>query len=202
MSDTTDVIEHHLIIEFVFRQRRSWGFPRTRYPVQGVPFKFGVRIENPTSRPFPGATISNFQGGSHTSSMGFLSHNVIAAPSLNPGDATILWIDSAETDLEGPIWLSCDVRAIEASHSVVTFQRERTSGNVSRFGDLNKWGDGGYIQRKMELLQAQTNVLLLILTALMFLDAVVGLKAMLQFVARGVGSLFSVLGAALMKLTG
>src|SRR5258705_505134 len=49
--------EFHLLVEPLFKVRRWW--PRPAFPIQNVPFAFGLRITNQSERPFPGGALTN-----------------------------------------------------------------------------------------------------------------------------------------------
>jgi hypothetical protein len=58
---------------------------------------------------------------------------------------------------------------------------------------LNKWGSTVYVEGKAASLQAKTNSYILVLTLVTVLEAVFGLKNILQWTAQLLASLFSVL---------
>jgi hypothetical protein len=47
---------------------------------------------------------------------------------------------------------------------------------------INTWGKIIYIQPRLELLQARTNILVFILTAIVFVDSLIGIKV----IAKGI----------------
>jgi hypothetical protein len=45
-------VEYDLLVEPVFKVRRHW--PQPEFPIQNVPFRFGLRFTNMGEKPFPG----------------------------------------------------------------------------------------------------------------------------------------------------
>lgn len=65
---------------------------------------------------------------------------------------------------------------------IETYQCDKNTGTISKYGPLNKWADPLYIEGKFELEQSRTNLLILILTVLTFLEGLFGIKEVVYWV--------------------
>jgi hypothetical protein len=176
----TAPVEHNLLIEFLFRNQGSLLYRRLKFPIQHVPFRFGVRITNIGAIPFVGATITGFKISSDPLSSSYEVDKQVAVRALNPNESVDIWLGGTTPLMEGTCWVSCVLSPTVPGNVIKTFQKDAVTGAIEAFLQANnQWGDGLYIQRQMELLQARTNTLILLLTGLMFVDAVFGLRIVL-----------------------
>lgn len=170
--------QHKILIEFIFRINRKFSFKKFRFPIQNQPFEFGLRIKNNDNKIFPGCTIKKFQIISlDNKDLRHEFEEEFSIRKLNPDEKLeIWWPEPLSTYLEGRIWLSCSVIPNEPSkEEIETYQCDRNTGVISKY-KLNLWGDSSYIEGKFELEQSRTNLLILFLTILTFLEGLFGLK--------------------------
>ena len=160
------------------------------HAIQNVPFELIFCVTNREDRVFPGATIG------HTTisagQAGVFTHKIkkeLAIGPLNPGETKTLHFDTMTTPLEGAVWIACPVTPINKTYEIETYQRDFGTGAITKYeGPVNRWGDGWFVRRRTELLQARTNLLLLILAGLTLLEGIVGLKALSGAIFGGIGS--------------
>ena len=189
-QDQDQKTEDKLQIECVFRQwtkPRKWlPFAQPSSPIRGLPFRFGLRIKNINNRPFSGATIHNWKIGTVSSygdnigllgGSGGLAHRSdieVNIQPLNPDESETLWIEMVTPGFDGPGVVSCDLRPADESHRISAFQKS-TSGEPSRVADENHWLNTLYIEDRLVRLQVRSNQLILLLTAIIFIQGVWGL---------------------------
>ncbi len=150
-------VEHHLLLEFIFRVSSGFMYKRSKFPVQHVPFKFGVRITNILNIPFPGTTLAQFTIRCAPSLSEYRSDKAVAIRALNPNQSLEVWLGEMTPVMEGSVWVSCSLTPSAAGHVIKTFQKDENTGVIeSSLQPDNNWGDAGYIQRQMELLQTRT----------------------------------------------
>lgn len=180
---TPEKTEDRLVIQFVFEHLdwrfRWWPFHKQPHPVRGIPLRYGIRVQNVGNKAFPGATVSNFYIGSRAADLATYSTNEPAIPSLNPGESKTLWLESGILSMEGNVWVSCDLAPHDPLREIVAFQAgslQAGSPESVRGARRNSWRDSEYVEQKLALLQTRTNNLICLLTALIFMDAVLGLN--------------------------
>ncbi len=182
------LIEHHLLIEFIFKNKK-FLYKRHKFPIQNSPFIWGFRIKNISTLPFPGGTLSNSKIISPSGST-YVSNKTFALQALNPNEHVEVWFGEIILHMEGEIGLECSIDGKAADQNIKIFQILQNSGEIEKCDlGINRWVQVDYIQRQMELLQANTNLLILFLTGLIFYEAVFGIKKTLLFVLSLLGDL-------------
>ena len=175
---TPEKTEDRLSIQFVFDHLdwrfKWWSFGKQRHPVRGTPLRYGIQIKNVGSKAFPGATVSNFTIRNLANTLHARAAKEPMIPPLNPGDSKTLWVDGGMLPMEGTVWVSCDLAPHDPSREIVAFQAGDAEKSLSV--GRNGWGDSEYVEQKLVILQARTNNLICLLTALIFMDAVFGLN--------------------------
>ncbi len=194
VTPPTPQIEYKILVEPIFELSGGFfarGYRRLRhfvrrllkrgkleFPVQNHPFRLGLDISNLGNQPSPPCRLRNIQigkveeGGLRT----FLREE-FHVDNLNPNERTRLWIGSLTTPAEGVVWVSAELIPQTPNAYVTTFQRDQGTGQIDTSpGVTNNWGVGWFIQPRLELQQARTNNLIALLTLLLVLEAVFGLK--------------------------
>ena len=183
---------YRLLIEPACRRRGRFWHREHRYPIQNAPFEFHLRFTNRDDKVFPGATVTGILV--HAGQAAVFSHRVMktfGVGPLNPGDTIDILVDRMITPLEGPIWLACRLTPSKDHCVIETYQRDQGTGDITACGEpANAWGDGWFVQRQMELQQARTNLLLILLATLALVEGVVGLGTIAQAIVRAIGSIF------------
>ena len=191
--------QHHLLVE-VSCVRRGRVFRRDRrYPVQNQPCDVVLLVTNNGTRVFPGAVLTDVRisKGTHVG----LLHQFMtefATGTLNPGQSARFSVGPLTSPLEDAVWIAASVRPATSAYSIKTYQRDAATREIMSYdGSLNAWGNSWFIQRQSEVQQARTNLLLLIIAVLTFVDAVFGLKWLMAELVKVVGSVFVWLGRLL-----
>ena len=195
MADNAD----NIALEFIFTQKVGLFLGKQPWPVQGIPFRFGLRATNVGQQPFPGATIGSLGITHKESGLRIFSSNQVAISLLNPEQSVDIWADEAVSELQGAMWLSCDVKASDTTRAVTTFQRYAGKQNVP-FEHANAWGNIIYVQPKLELLQARTNLLVFALTIIVTIDSIIGLRVIVNFIFALLAELFTGIASLLNTL--
>jgi hypothetical protein len=116
-------------------------------------------------------------------------------PALNPGqEIDLWWPDPMTPAIRGSGWIQCSVIPKESTIQIKTYQVDSYSKKPQSYKQINRWGEVLLIRGELEEAQAKTNILLLILTILMFSDGVWGLDKIVKFIINGIGWLLSFLG--------
>ena len=160
------------------------------HAIQNAPFELILYVTNREDRVFPGATIGHIT--ITPGEAGVIKHTIMkefAIGPLNPGQAKTLHIDTMTTPLEGTVWVECPVTPINTTYEIETYQRDSVTGEIEKYsGPVNTWGKGWFIERRTELLQARTNLLLVILAGLTVLEGVVGLRTITDAILGSIGN--------------
>jgi hypothetical protein len=162
-------------------------------PVQREALQVYVKITNISSKICKGIRITNsvFKFQSH--GIDAQIYNEVQVPLLNPKQSIELKLDNITFNLDGSCWFSCDIIPESEEQEILSFQYDSNHDADSSFKDMNKWGSTVYVKGKAASLQAKTNSYILVLTLVTVLEAVFGLKNILQWTAQLLASLFSVL---------
>jgi len=184
-----------LRIEFIHRptKRRWLKFRKYPFPVQNVPFEFGFKITNISKKPFGGAEVSNVILNFKNSGFEYCSDEVPHIRALNPSESFDLYFDKNTSLEEGPVWVKCTLKPTTKNSIIHTYQHDKNHNSDGKYEGTNSWGDSTFIQGKLELLQTNTNFQILALTIVTVLEAVFGLKNILQALFGAISQLFSLL---------
>ncbi len=150
------------------------------FPVQNRPFRLGLDVTNVGSQVSPPCRVTGVQvGKAEPGGFRTLIREEFQIPNLNPRHTTRLWIGNMTTPIEGVVWVSAEVTPQAPNAYIKSFQKDQGTGEIEASGSVvNGWGVGWFIQPRLELQQARTNNLIALLTLLLVLEAVVGLKNM------------------------
>jgi len=186
-------VEYVLLIEPLFKVRGLW--PKPSFPIQNEPFALGLRLTNKSEQPFPGCTLRDVsfrdtgEGG-----VGTTSHNEYTIQMLKPDQSTDIWTGNWTERTEGQVWLGCYLRPATPNTVIKTLSRDPSTGDIGRWPVDNGWSYVWFIQRKMDVQQARTNNLIMLLTLLLVLDSVFGLKNMAVLLLHLVVGAFAKIG--------
>jgi len=72
--------------------------------------------------------------------------------------------------------VGCSLVPAAPNIEITTYQVDASSGDVSPYQQINEWGNVWFMQRQMEVQQARTNNLIMLLTLLLVLETLFGLK--------------------------
>jgi hypothetical protein len=146
--------------------------------IQGKPFFIGLTIKNINETPFLGCSINNLRlESAENKSLVKTFSETLEVRLLNPNEQIkIWWPNAVSIDLYGLVWINCSLSPKTQGDQIFTYQKDEITGTEEKYDYANQWGDSLYFKSAFENEQIKTNRLLLILTILMFLDAVLGLK--------------------------
>lgn len=189
--------EYKIQIEFIFEKNLKL-FKKAKHVIQNKPYKYGLRIKNIDTKNSPKARVYNFNVRPSDSGMKIenFAHEEFSLKELNPGEEIELWWpDLLTTVFQGGAWVSCDVEPIDLTASkFATYQYDIHCKKEFKNREHNQWGDGFIIRGQLEQQQALTNILMFVLTLLVFFDGVWGLGNIFKF-------LFKVMGIIFLKLS-
>jgi hypothetical protein len=126
-------IKDTLLLEFIFKQKVGILLGKQNWPVQGIPFDYGLKITNRGDKPFPGATILAFAMTQQESTMSISSSNQLLVSSLNPLQSTELWVDTGTSEIQGALWLSCSLKPFDDTREIETLQRDPGTNVFSKY---------------------------------------------------------------------
>ncbi|MBP9771750.1 MAG: hypothetical protein KBD16_02380 [Candidatus Pacebacteria bacterium] len=195
--------QYELVIEFIFKSSNKFGFGKGKFPVQNRPFKIGLRIENTGKKHFPGGKVKDLSIKPGQTAARFITHKIseeYGIPELNPKETKESWLLDFCTTLEGQVWLECTLNANDGG-GVVTHQREQHTGNIIE-NFQNGWGVDVYIESERKKQNDRSNLLLLVLAILTFLDALFGLKNVMKVTLKFFGEVFIGLGNSILSIIG
>ncbi len=197
--------DYKLVIECIFKiPNRSFSFfSKPKFPIQNEIFEIGLKIKNIGDNVFPGARFKGLRVRS-AESKGIYEQidKEFSISEVNPGEEKQIWMGKMTTYLAGLVWISGDVEPQEAgTQRIITFQKERGT-NQSVNPSTNSWGNSHFIQSTAERESGYTNFLILLLTILLFLETLVGLKKIAIFCLSLIGGLFSFIGTFITSLVG
>lgn len=173
---TPDMVEHELIIEFIFSIQRKFTLKKFEFPLQNHPFKYGLLIKNKKDIVFPGATLKDFTIFTiQNEELKDITRKEFSIRSLNPDEEIKIWFGQITTFMQGLIWINCNIVPNEKHEIIRTYQVDKHE-QISRHETINEWGNSYFIQGQYELQQARTNMLIVILTSVTLLEGVFGLK--------------------------
>ncbi|EEY46607.1 hypothetical protein NMT24_003443 [Vibrio cholerae] len=184
-----------LRIEIIYKTRAS-RFSAEKVihePVQGKPVIVLLRVSNLSNKICKGFkvvdAVFHFQSDEVVTSV---DHNV-QVPPINPKSSIDVELDHLTFNLGGACWFSCSLEPDSKEQEFVTFQHDRNHDKDALFKNLNAWGEILYIEGRLASLQAETNRYILILTIITVLEAVFGLKNLLNWGAVLLSTIFGYL---------
>jgi hypothetical protein len=186
--------ESKLRLEFIHKSTKSIRvYKKHPYPVQNIPFEYGIRATNIGSIVFQGAVVKDFKMDLSAAKVCTMS---IAEPQikvLNPGESTEVYFDKYTSPHEGSVWITCDLLPLKKGHIIKTFQFDTNHNMDSPTPKNNSWSNSSFIQGQMELLQIRTNALILVLTAITVLEAIFGLEEIFKNISQLLSFCFALL---------
>jgi len=166
-------MDKELLIETLF-------FPNN-IPIQNQPFKIGFRVENKGEElllkcSFENIKIISGDGRSVTTTL----EDKLQINNLVSGEMKDVWINSSiSTPLYG---LASIYLGIASEEKIVTYQKDRITGDTSKYKMPNKWEEVFYIESILENSQKKTNKILIILTFIMsLLTLIMAMPALKEF---------------------
>jgi hypothetical protein len=202
MSTVSQNMQHELEIEFVFGNQKNRFFKFPNHLVQSHPVRFGLQIKNIDTKPNCPGKISNLSiKSSEGNTVVHTADEVFALPVINPGDKiTLWWPEKLNALIKGVAWVDCNIIPDMPNVEFKTFQFDRLTGVRSKGSRQNAWGNALIIRGDLEEQQSITNLLILILTILVFLDGVWGLKDIFYWLAKELGGWFILVGNSFLKI--
>jgi len=191
---------HEISVEFIFEVKSILPFRKIEFPIQNRPFRWGLRIKNIGNNIFPGATLKALEMRSMEHKE--LYHRVpkeFNVSTLNPDNEIELWVDDLKTYLEGLVWIQCDIVPLETTNKITTFQIEEHTRKLTS-PKTNNWGNASFIQSQNQVQSTHTNFLLLILTLLIFVEGLLGIKNIVVFILDWTSKFFYFLGELIQRL--
>lgn len=192
--------KYHLLIKYLahrnvqsgLRYRVGKWIPFYRHGlVQGYSYETGLLIRNLGDKPFPGAIIKDVQI-KDVNELRISGKKEYAVPQINPKHEQEIWMEAFNLGLCGTCWATCTIVPKESNSVIITYQYNKASGEPEEYlTDVNRWGDFIWVSSRSEYLQSRANSILIILTALVFIDGIWGLGASVRFV---IGGLLAILG--------
>lgn len=197
-SQKTKPVEYKLLIEFIFKNLKKFPQKGTCL-IQNKPFKFGLRIKNIDDKTTPEATIKNLTLiSAENGQIEYDKQEKFTVNKLNPENETHLWWPEATTSIiKGQAWIKCDVIPTEKEIIFRTYQLDKGSKKPQLYTRENHWGQDVLIRGELEQQQARTNILIVILTLLVFFEGVWGLDKIVKTILNIIGWLFLKLGTLL-----
>jgi len=196
-------IKDHLAIEIIFKKAKGFRLSKKPskkpYPIQRTPYKLGLHITNVGDTPFPGATISNLW----IEAMPILQqiHKQIAIKALNPNEDTEVWlVETSIFYVDGINWIKSDLKSTDPSHTINTYQSIDVDFKQPPSGE-NHWRNFIHVQPRLELLQTRTNIWIMILTALIFVNTVFELETIKRNTLQTLGDFFGFISQLLKHLS-
>ena len=165
-----------------------------RRPTQSRPFEYSVTIRNLDRRVFPGARLKNFRFDSASGqTVCYTNEKEYQIPVLNPDAEFTIPLDRITLELEGLVWVKCSVHLTGATGDIRSFQYDPDNRKDIEFTDINEWGVEVAIVSQSAYQQRRTNLILVVLTLLMFVEAVFGIRNTCVFFIKGFGKMLAIL---------
>ncbi|HEV8380417.1 MAG TPA: hypothetical protein VGQ29_02455 [Gemmatimonadales bacterium] len=182
------LVQYDLLIEPVFRVRRRW--PQPEFPIQNVPFRFGLRFTNKGEKPFPGCKFRDVHiSGEATTKLALVIGGDYSLRDLKPRQSVKVWVSKENLPWDGPVMVRCNL--VAPGMNIETYTRDPRSGDISKCNASNAWKNLWFVSRQMEVEQKRTNNLIMILTLLLVLEALFDVKQMridfLRWIAGVIG---------------
>lgn len=195
-------MENNLLIEFESEENFWNKIRKNIFPVQGKPFKFSLKATNTGSNVFPGATIKNIIIRPAQPPTYHLIHNIpgeFEVRSLNPNESEKIYIAQITTLLDGLLWIECQLNPSQQEQTIVAFQRDCGTGQIID-PQTNRWGHEFFMMSSSQVSSNRLNVLVALLTFLMFWDAVFGIKNTIISVLKFLGNFLLLVGSWFVKI--
>ena len=185
-----------LRVDFIHQptKQKLFKFRKHPFPIQNEPFEFGFKITNIGKSAFQGCVIENLKIYHKNADVEYSSDEKPHIRALNPNESVEIYFDKYTSVNEGPIWIECDLKSTIENIDIQPYQYDVNHNSDGVCSKINHWGNSSFIQGKLELLQANTNIQILILTTITVLEAVFGLKNILQGFFGVLSSAFIILG--------
>jgi hypothetical protein len=175
--------------------------------IQGEPFEWGVTIKNIGGSPTPDAKIKYAEIYCEVSNIHItMDSEEVFVRSLNPGEEIKLSINNCKCYTDGALWARISIIPNDTNCSFITYQFDSHHNKnmlYSKKEELhNIWIDSIYIQNKMEVLQAQTNSYILLLTIVTAWESIFGIKSTLKNILQLISYLLATIHEFIMWLIG
>ncbi|HEV2110862.1 MAG TPA: hypothetical protein VGT99_05860 [Gammaproteobacteria bacterium] len=147
-------------------------------PVQGCGYHLGFSVKNIGDNPFPGGSITNIQFIDPSGrTVVNTSQKSAAIRMLNPGESEDITIEKWTPSAGGLLRLRCDVNPNDSStREIQTYTRDMGTDAIDEvIPNKNIWTNHVYVEKRADALQARTNLILVILTILTFVQGAFGL---------------------------
>jgi len=169
------VNEHRVLIRPIIKSKswaRKFGYKK---PIQNSLFRFGVKIKNIDNYPFAGATIKNILlYPAKDKEIVTNLEKTIKIQGLNPGEHAEIWIENVIVPFSGTAWASFEFEK-EGKEDILTYQYDEANRCPSINSHKDKWVSTFSIIDENVLQQKITNILLIILTAVLAFSEITAL---------------------------
>lgn len=190
---------HQLLLEFIFQSHLSLynrlvlGVFRPEYPIQEVPFEYGIRVTNIGKTRFEGGWVETLMISQESPKLTYLNPEArIIVPPLAPSESQELWCGRLKSHFQGAISVSCRIRPDNKQHAIETYQKISGAEAFEASDDQpSNWYITTFIEPRSELLSRNTNMLLLLLALLTFFEVKIsgvwdGLQLLCEYIFRGI----------------
>ena len=179
-------------LEFIFKNSKNkiFNFRKKNHLVQGEPFEYGFKITNIGDELFSGALLSKFKITLCSMNMVVSSNKKPNIKQLNPNESTEIYFDVVTMAISGPIWIEAEFEAKDKEVTIYTYQYDVNHKNDEKYDVPNKWAMNDFVQGRLELLQTNTNIQILILTIITVLEGIFGLENIIRKTFSILGCIF------------
>src|SRR6267378_1674496 len=98
-------VQYDLLVEPVFKVRRHW--PQPEFPIQNVPFRFGLRFTNMGEKPFPGCKFRDVHIRAESMKLVVTLDGDYALQDLNPRQSVEVWVGRLNLPWDGAVMVGC-----------------------------------------------------------------------------------------------
>jgi hypothetical protein len=150
--------------------------------VQGNPTEFWLRFTNLGNEPTPALTVSDFNFTGLADNLNTRSNNSLMISSLNPEESCEKYLDCFAIKFKGSAWITLKLAPVDDSYNIQTFQYNKKLNDIDEPVErLNEWVNSEHVQGELEVLQHNTNRLILALTAVTVLQSMFDIRQAIRY---------------------
>lgn len=176
-----------LRIEFYFKQFGK--YKDHEHIVQGEKFTWGIKItNNGNTKSQKGIITSAYLTNSAQNYCRYGGNFPIVVRELEPSEYINIEFETTSIYVEGMCWAVVYIEPNDNGYEYETYQLNTPTGVEDRYSSrsaeqdtYNIWRNTFFVQKKMELIQAKTNTLILWLTIITVVESLFGIKSTLLF---------------------
>lgn len=199
MEETT---KYKILIDLIFYKKRKY-FNREKSLVQNKPYQFSFKIKNIGHEVTPEMKLKNLSLSSCDKMYNLYQpfDDEMLIPTINPNQEVIIqWPDILVPHMKGQAWINLDIKDQPENTTFETYHLDKYSGKVEKNNLNNHWQMSTSIRGELEQRQATTNILILILTLLVFLDSTLGINTIIKSIIQGVSWILLSVGYMLIRI--